>query len=187
MTPLKFGEEIEKVLFQESDIKARVCELGKQITLEFSDKVNTKDPLIVVGILKGVIVFLADLLRVIDLPLELHFIDVESQSADTRETGLQELDGRVSNAIRDRHVLFVEDIVDAGLTLSYMTRLIWQSNPSSISVCTLLSKESNRMIDIELDYVGFDVPPVYVVGYGLDHDEQYRNLPFVGVLSEHNR
>ncbi|MEM9773869.1 MAG: hypoxanthine phosphoribosyltransferase [Chloroflexota bacterium] len=178
---------IETILYDEECIKQRVKELGSQITRDLAGKVSSENPLMVIGILKGVIVFLADLLREIDLPMELHFIDMESQSAGTRETGLQELDGRISAAVKGRYVLFVEDIVDAGLTLSFMTRLLWQSDPSCILVCTLFSKENNRMMDIELDYVGFELPPVYVVGYGLDHDEQYRNLPFVGVLKQHNR
>lgn len=179
--------DIETILYDEECIKQRVKELGSQITRDLAGKVSSENPLMVIGILKGVIVFLADLLREIDLPMELHFIDMESQSAGTRETGLQELDGRISAAVKGRYVLFVEDIVDAGLTLSFMTRLLWQSDPSCILVCTLFSKENNRMMDIELDYVGFELPPVYVVGYGLDHDEQYRNLPFVGVLKQHNR
>ncbi|MEM8858070.1 MAG: hypoxanthine phosphoribosyltransferase [Chloroflexota bacterium] len=179
--------DVEKILLSEDEIKSKVVELGQQISKDFQNSVSSQEPLIVIGILKGVIVFLADLMREIDLPLELHFIDIESQSAGTRETGLQELDSRIQRAIQGKHVLFVEDIIDAGLSCSYMTRLLWQYAPASISVCTLLSKESNRMMDIDIRYVGFNIQPLYVVGYGLDNNELYRNLPFIGLLSEHAR
>lgn len=181
------AEDIGQILFDEQQLQQRVKELGEMITRDYAKIATGHEPLIVVGILKGVFLFLADLLKELPFPLEVHFIDIESHSADTRANGYQELDPKIGDAIEGRHVLFVEDIVDAGLTLSYVQRLLWLRNPQSISICTLLNKESKRIMDIDIDYIGFDIPSLYVVGYGLDHNELYRNLPFIGVLKEHER
>ena len=181
------AEDIGHILFDENQLQQRIKELGEAITNDFADSASNTEPLIVVGILKGVLLFLADLLKELQFPLEVHFIDMETHSAGTRANGYQELDAKIGDAIEGRHVLFVEDIVDAGLTLSYVQRLLWLRDPKSISICTLLNKESKRMMDIDIRYIGFDIPPLYVVGYGLDHNELYRNLPFIGVLKEHER
>ena len=181
------AEEIGEILFDENQLRQRIKELGEAITHDFAENATAEEPLIVIGILKGVLLFLGDLLRELQFPLEVHFIDIESHSAGTRANGYQELDPKIGDAIEGRHVLFVEDIVDAGLTLSYVQRLLWLRDPKSISICTLLNKESKRMMNIDIRYIGFEIPPLYVVGYGLDHNELYRNLPFIGVLKEHER
>lgn len=180
------AKDIDQIIFSEAEIRARVKELGEVISKDYGSIATSQEPLIIIGILKGVMLFLSDLLRELPLPVEVHFIDIASHSAETRATGLQKLDPTIGNAIEGRHVLFVEDIVDAGLTLSYMLRLLGLRNPKSVSICTLLSKESKRMMNIDIRYIGFEVPPLYVVGYGLDHNELYRNLPYIGVLKEHS-
>ena len=181
------AEDICHILFDENQLQQRIKELGAAITNDFAESTTKEEPLIIVGILKGVLIFLADLLKELQFPLEVHFIDIESHSAGTRASGYQELDPKIGDAIEGRHVLFVEDIVDAGLTLSYVQRLLSLREPKSISICTLLNKEGKRMMDIDIRYIGFDIPPLYVVGYGLDHKELYRNLPFIGVLKEHEQ
>ena len=185
-THLDITQGISKIVFSEEQIRMRVKELGQTISADFCQSSTVENPLVIVGILKGVTLFLADLLRELQFPVEVYFIDIASHSAGTRANGFQELDKIIGNAVEGNHVLFVEDIVDAGLTLSYMLRLIGLRNPKSVSICTLLSKESKRMMDINIQYVGFEIPPLYVVGYGLDHNELYRNLPFIGVLKEHS-
>lgn len=181
------AEDISNVVLTEEQLKQRVRELGAMITEDFASIASNKEPLIIVGILKGVMIFIADLLRELQFPVEVHFIDIASHSAETRAAGFQKLNPILGNAIEGKHVLFVEDIVDAGLTLSYMLRLLGLREPKSISVCTLLSKESHRIMDIDIRYIGFEIPPLYVVGYGLDHNELYRNLPFIGVLEQHTK
>lgn len=173
---------IGETLLTESEIQQRVKELGKQITQDFEGVATPDKPLIVLGVLKGVLFFLADLMREVNVPNEIHFIDI---SAAKNSSGhYQELPKYLAEAINNRHVLFVEDIVDAGLTLSYVSRILYQGNPESVSVCTLLSKEANRIMDVTIHYTGFEIEPVYVIGYGLDFNEQYRNLPYIGVLKK---
>ncbi|MFK7801245.1 MAG: hypoxanthine phosphoribosyltransferase [Anaerolineae bacterium] len=183
----KIANDIGEIVLSEEQIRQRIRELGEAISKDFSDSATPDEPLIIIGILKGVVFFLADLLRELPIPVEVYFIDIALHSAGTRAKGFQELDVTIGNAIEGRHVLFVEDIVDAGLTLSYMLRLIGLRNPQSISICTLLSKESRRMMDIDIRYIGFEIPPLYVVGYGLDHNELYRNLPYIGLLKKHDQ
>ena len=178
----EFQTAIGDVLLTEEEIQTRVQELGEQITADFRATVSVDKPLIVLGVLKGVLFFLADLMREIDLPNEIHVIDIAAAKGSNGR--YQDLPEHLEGAISGKHVLFVEDIVDAGLTLSYITRLLWQGNPASVSVCTLLSKEANRMMDVAIRYVGFDIPPVYVIGYGLDYEEQYRNLRYIGALKK---
>ncbi|MFT5195276.1 MAG: hypoxanthine phosphoribosyltransferase [Candidatus Promineifilaceae bacterium] len=176
------AEAISEIILSEEQIRQRVKQLGALITSDFAETACDGEPLVIVGVLKGVMLFLADLLRELQFPVEIYFIDIASHSAETRANGFQQLDPAIGDSIEGKHVLFVEDIVDAGLTLSYTIRLLGLRDPKSISVCTLLSKESKRMMDIDIRYIGFEIPPLYVVGYGLDHNELYRNLPFIGVL-----
>lgn len=179
-----FEKDICEVLITEGEIAQRVAELGAKITTDYAERLPEGESLILVGVLKGVTVFIADLLRQLKLPVELYFIDFARHSADTRETGIIELSATIGDAIEGKQVLFVEDIVDAGLTLSYMSRILALRNPSSFEVCTMFNKKENRVMDIPIKYVGYELPNRYVVGYGLDYKERFRNLPYIGILDK---
>ncbi|MGX7199487.1 hypoxanthine phosphoribosyltransferase [Enterococcus nangangensis] len=170
-------KDILKVLITEEEIQAKTHELGKILSAEYADK----NPL-VVGILKGAVPFMADIIRACDMYMEMDFMDVSSYGRSTQSSGevkiLKDLDTNVSG----RDVLIVEDIIDTGLTLSYLVDLFKYRQANSVKIVTLLDKPSGRTKAIEADYVGFSVPGEFVVGYGLDYAEQYRNLPYVGVL-----
>ncbi len=169
---------IEKVLISEEQIQARIRELGEILTAEYADK----DP-IVVGVLKGVVVFYADMIRQIKVPCQMDFMWVSSYSG-TKTTGYMEVKRDISSNIRGRHVLILEDIFDTGTSLDFTYRHLMDKEPASLKICTLLDKPSRRRpgITLQPDYVGFEVPNEFVVGYGLDFNEHYRNLPYVGVL-----
>ncbi len=165
---------IDRVLLTEEQIKARVAELGRQISQDYA---GTQPVLI--GVLKGVVCFMADLMRQISLPLSLEFMSISyfgNEASGVRIT--KDLD----RDIKGRHVLMVEDIVDTGMTLNYLLNYLATRQPASLKVCTLLDKKVRRIVDVPLHYVGFEIPDEFVVGYGLDYMEKYRNLPFIGVL-----
>lgn len=170
------AQGISSVLVSEEVLHQRVCELGAAISQDYAGR----NPL-VVGVLKGVVVFLADLQRAITIPIEIDCIAVSKYGA--RGTGAVRLIKDLEASISGRHVLFVEDVVDTGLTLNYLLRNLRTRAPASLEVCALFNKPQHRLIDIPIKYKGFDLPDRFVVGYGLDHRERYRNLPFVGVLS----
>jgi hypoxanthine phosphoribosyltransferase len=170
-------DQLAEVLIPSEEIQRRVQELGKQIAQDYADK----QP-ILVGVLKGAAVFMVDLMRAMDIPLALDFMAVSSYGISTRTSGIVRILKDLDSDITGRHVLIVEDIIDTGLTLQYITELLWARHPASLRICTLLDKPANRQIDIHLDYVGFVIPNRFVVGYGLDYGEIYRNLPFIGVL-----
>jgi hypoxanthine phosphoribosyltransferase len=169
--------DIEKIFFSENDIKAKVFELGQQISRDFSDK----DPLLI-GILKGSFVFMADLMRCIDIACEVDFMAVSSYGNGTTTTGAVKITKDLCHDIAGRHVIIIEDILDSGITLSYLKNVLTVHNPASISICTLLDKPARRKADINANYVGFECPDAFIVGYGLDYAERYRNLPYIGVL-----
>lgn len=169
--------DLSEVLLTSEQIQNRVGDLGKQISSDYEGR----NP-IVVGVLKGVLFFIADLLRAITIPVEVDFMAVASYSAEARDRGLVRLVKDLEMSISGRHVLFVEDVVDTGLTLNYLLRTLKMREPASLEVCTLFSKHKMRLIDMNLKYIGFELPDRFVVGYGLDHRERYRNLPFVGLL-----
>lgn len=173
----ELSEGIQEVLISESEIKQRVLEIGQAISRDYAQR----DPLLV-GVLKGVVPFMADLLRAITIPVEVDFMAVSSYSAEVRDRGMVRLEKDLSMPITGRHVLFVEDVIDTGLTLNYLLRTLRAREPASLEVCVLLNKPERRLIDIPLKYKGFDVPDLLVVGCGLDFRERYRNLPFVGLL-----
>lgn len=154
---------------------------GKRIGGMISEDYHDKCP-VLVGVLKGVLFFMADLLRVITIPTEVDFLAVSSYSAQARNEGVVRLVKDLELPINHRHVLFVEDVIDTGLTLNYLLRSLREREPASLEVCVLFNKPGRRLIDIPLKYKGFDLPDRFVVGYGLDHDEKYRNLPFIGLL-----
>jgi len=159
-------------------IRARVEALGAQIAAEYAGK-----SLVLLCVLKGSFVFAADLARAIDLPLRVEFLGVRSYGDDTRSSGVVQITQDLTRPIVGDHLLIVEDIVDTGLTLSYLREQLLARMPASVKVCALLHKPSRRVRPVEIDYLGFTVADVFVVGYGLDHAEQYRNLPYVGVLT----
>ena len=169
--------DLSEILFPSEQIQDRVRELGQQISLDYAGK----NP-ILVGVLKGVLFFMADLLRAITIPVEVDFMAVASYSAEARDRGLVRLVKDLEVPITNRHVLFVEDVVDTGLTLNYLLQTLQMHKPATLEVCSLFSKQKLRLIDLKIKYIGFELPDRFVVGYGLDHRERYRNLPFVGLL-----
>jgi len=173
-------DDVAKVLISEETLQARTAELGQAINEIYDD---TDRPLLIC-VLKGAFVFLADLTRHLDVRHEVDFMEVSSYGAGTRSSGVVRILLDLEQNIQGRHVLIVEDIVDSGRTLDYIRRNLQTRRPASLRVCTLLSKPSRREIDVPLDLVGFEVPDEFVVGYGLDFAEEYRNLPFIGVLKE---
>jgi hypoxanthine phosphoribosyltransferase len=168
---------VQRVLIPAEDLRARVDELGRQLRSDYAGRTP-----ILVGVLKGAVVFLADLMRAIDAPCECDFIAVSSYGASTRSSGIVELTKDLSVPIEGRDVLIVEDIVDTGRTLAYLLRNLETRQPRTVRVCALLDKVSRREVPVELDYVGFAIPDEFVVGYGLDFAGLYRNLPYIGVL-----
>lgn len=170
-------KDIEKVLITREQIAERCAELGKELSAEYQDK----NPL-VIGILKGSIHFMADLCREMDCFLELDFMDVSSYGNATVSSGEVKILKDLDTNVEGRDLLIVEDIIDTGRTLSYLVDLFKYRKANSVKIATLLDKPEGRVVNIEADYVGFDVPNEFVVGYGLDYIEQYRNLPYVGVL-----
>lgn len=165
-------------LLSESALRARVKALGAQITADYAGK-----SLVLLCVLKGSFVFAADLARAIDLPLRVEFLGVRSYGDDTRSSGVVQITQDLTRPIAGDHLLIVEDIVDTGLTLSYLREQLIARMPATVKVCALLHKPSRTVRPVEIEYLGFTVDDVFVVGYGLDHAEQYRNLPYVGVLT----
>lgn len=173
----ELADGVREILIGEAEIQARVSEMGRAIARDYIGR----NPLIV-GVLKGVLFFMADLLREIAIPLEVDFIAVSSYSPESRDRGFVNLVKDLDIPVTGRDVLFVEDVVDTGLTLNYILRSLRSRNPASLEVCVMFDKPRRRLIDIPIRYKGFDLPDRFVVGYGLDYREQYRNLPFVGLL-----
>ena len=161
----------------QEEMRARIRELGRQITADYADK-----DLILVGILKGAYAFYADLARAIRIPLRVDFLVVTSYSSKRSTSGKVKMMSDLTEDIAGRDVLLVEDIVDSGLTVKYLTQTLSKRKPKSIRVCTLLSKPERRKVDVPIHYVGFEIPNKYVVGYGLDYQQKYRNLPYLAVL-----
>jgi hypoxanthine phosphoribosyltransferase len=164
-------------LISASEIAARVTALGRQIAADYQGK-----PLVLLCVLKGSFVFAADLARAIDLPLRVEFLGVRSYGDDTRSSGVVQITLDLARPIAGDHVLLVEDIVDTGLTLSYLREQLLARTPASVKVCALLHKPARSVKSVTIDYLGFTVEDVFVVGYGLDHAERHRNLPYVGVI-----
>jgi hypoxanthine phosphoribosyltransferase len=169
--------DIDRILLTAEEIEQRVYEMAEEVSRDYAGRT----PLLV-GVLKGVVPFMADLLRAITIPVEVDFMAVSSYSPEAREGGVVRLIKDLEVPITGRHVLFVEDVVDTGLTLSYLLRSLRARQPASLEVCVLFNKPKRRLIDMPLRYKGFDLPDRLVVGWGLDYRELYRNLPFVGLL-----
>jgi hypoxanthine phosphoribosyltransferase len=170
--------DIGEVLLTEDQISAKVAELGRRIGVDYAGRQLT-----LVSVLKGSLPFMADLMRAIDLPVRIDLMEVSSYGGTaTESSGLVRIIKDLSASIAEEDVLLVEDIIDTGLTLNYLLRYLRGKNPSTLRICTLLDKPARRLVDIPVDYIGFTIPDQFVVGYGLDYGELYRNLRFVGVL-----
>jgi len=169
--------DIQEIVFPARDIRQRVLELGAQISEDYQGK-----DLLLVGVLRGMILFIADLMRAIDIPLAIDFIAISRYGPLPDTQGVVRFLKDLDTPIKGRHVLFVEDIVNTGLTLGYILRNLRTRQPTSLEVCTLLDRTSHRLLDIPIAYRGFEISSQFVVGYGLDYKQRYRNLPFVGVL-----
>jgi hypoxanthine phosphoribosyltransferase len=170
--------DVAQVLITEEQIRDKVRELGSQITADYSTTSVT-----LVSVLKGSLPFMADLMRQIEIPVQIDLMEVSSYGGATTETsGLVRILKDLSSSIAGKDVLIVEDIIDTGLTLNYLLRYLRGKNPRSLRICALLDKPARRLVEIPIDYIGFTIPDEFVVGYGLDFSEFYRNLPFIGVL-----
>lgn len=163
----------------QEQMRSRIRELGRQISADYAGK-----DLVLVGVLKGAYAFFADLARAIRIPVQVDFIIVTSYGTRAKTSGKVKLVTELTEKIKGRDVLLVEDIVDSGLTVQYLTKTLTRQKPRSIKVCTLLSKPERRVVDVPLQYVGFRIPNQYVVGYGLDYQQRYRNLPYLAVLDQ---
>lgn len=170
-------EGISDILIPEEMINRRVVEIGAAISRDY----RNLDPLFI-GVLKGVFFFMADLLRQVTIPVSVDFIAISSYSTEARNKGFVRLVKDLETSITGRHVLFIEDVVDTGLTLNYLLQNLKSRSPASLEVCTIFNKPHHRLVDLPLKYVGFDLPDRFVVGYGLDYRERYRNLPYVALL-----
>ena len=170
-------QDIERVLFTEQELKDRVAELAAQIDRDYAGK----EPMLI-SVLRGSFIFIADLARAIHLPCTVDFMAVSSYGSGTTSSGQVKITKDLSESIEGRDIIVVEDILDSGNTLSYLFRLLQARHPASVRLCTLLDKPSRRVKPVELHYSGFTIPDYFVVGYGLDYDEKYRNLPYIGVL-----
>ena len=173
----KLYDDLERVLLGREEIAARVAELGAEITRDYAGKTP-----LCVGILKGAMMFFSDLIREIDLPLTTDFMSISSYGSSTKSSGVVRILKDLDRDISGRHVIVVEDIVDSGLTLSYLSEVLKTRNAASVSIVTLLDKPARRRVPLTVQYSCFNIPDAFVVGYGLDYDEKYRNLPDIGVL-----
>lgn len=165
------------ILIKEDDIMKRVKEIGQEINRDYKDK----NP-ILIGVLKGAFVFLADLLRSIEISVELDFLSIHSYEG-TQSSGIVRINSDLTLNIQDRDVIIVEDIIDSGRTISYIIENLKTRRPRSLAICTLLNKKEHRAVEVPLTYVGFNIPAVFVIGYGLDYGNNYRNLKYIGVLN----
>ncbi len=176
------NEDIKEVLISEEELAKRVSELGKEITKDYKDGY---EDLILIGILKGAVVFLADLIKEIEIPVQIDFMSVSSYGkGNTESSGVVRILKDLDEDITDKHVLLVEDIIDSGLTLSYLSDIMIRRGAKSVKIATLLNKPARREKEVAIDYCGFKVPNEFIVGYGIDYSEKYRNLTFIGALDE---
>jgi hypoxanthine phosphoribosyltransferase len=171
-------EGVQEILIDADTLQRRIRELGEEVSGDYAGR-----DLLLVGVLKGAVFFMADLMRELTVPCEIDFMAISSSGAATDSSGVVRILKDLDINIAGRHVLVVEDIIDSGLTLSYLMRSLRARKPASLEVCALLTKPERREIEVEVRYVGFEIPNRFVIGYGLDFAERYRNLPYVGVLA----
>lgn len=169
--------DVSKILISEKEIQEKIQELGAQISEDYKGK-----KLLLVSVLKGSVLVMADLMRAISIPVRIDFMSVSSYGNAVKTSGVVKIIKDLDIDISGYDVLIVEDILDSGMTLSYLTQILAKRNPNSIKVLTLLDKPERRQVEVPIDYVGFEVPDEFVIGYGLDYDEKYRNLPYIGIL-----
>jgi hypoxanthine phosphoribosyltransferase len=174
------GDQLEKVLITEEQIQRRLAEMGGEIDTDYDGR-----DLLLVGVLKGAVMVMADLARALHHPVEMDWMAVSSYGSGTKSSGVVRILKDLDKDISGRNVLIVEDIIDSGLTLSWLMSNLSSRGPASVDVCTLLRKPDAAQVDVPVRYVGFDIPNEFVIGYGLDYAERYRNLPFVGTLAPH--
>ena len=178
MSQTELEQGVGEILVDEESLRVRVAELGEEISTDYAGR-----DLLLVGVLKGAVFFMADLMRHITVPCEVDFMAISSYGAQTDSSGVVRILKDLDINIEGRDVLVVEDIIDSGLTLSYLMRNLESREPASLEICALMTKPSRRQIDVPVRYIGFEIPDRFVVGYGLDLAERYRNLPYVAVLS----
>lgn len=171
--------DIEKVVFSEEELKKRIAELGKEITEDYKD---VKETIYCVGILKGAVVFYTDLVRNINLPVHFDFMIASSYGNGTESSGSVKILKDLDYDVEGKHLIIIEDIIDSGTTMNYLMKYFRERKPKSVKLCSLLSKPSRRTVDVNIDYCGYTVPDEFLVGYGLDCAEKYRNLSYIGVL-----
>lgn len=176
---MDFEQDFDEILLTEEEIRQKVQEIGDTLT----EKYRGKDVLLV-GVLRGCVVFISDLMREIDFPVEIDFLDVSSYGKTSETSGVVRVLKDLSEDIEGRHVILVEDIVDSGLTLNYLMGYLKARNPASIDTCVLLDKPYRREVEVDVDYTGFEVPDKFLVGYGLDYAQKYRNLPYIATIKE---
>jgi hypoxanthine phosphoribosyltransferase len=174
------GADLEEILITQDRLQKRIVELAAEIDADYADR-----ELLLVGVLKGAVMVMADLARAMRLPVEMDWMAVSSYGSGTKSSGVVRILKDLDTDISGRHVLVVEDIVDSGLTLSWLVRNLQSRDPASLRVCALLRKPTAAKMDVDVAYTGFDIPDAFVVGYGLDYAERYRNLPFIGTLAPH--
>ena len=177
---MNMDDDINKILIPADAIQAKVHEIGQQLASDY----KPLGDLLLVGVLKGCMMFMVDLARAIPMPLAIDFIATSSYGQSTESSGVVRLLKDLDTDIAGRHVVIVEDIIDSGLTLDYLRSQLMRRNPASLRICALLNKPDRRIADVPVDYLGFDIPNEFVVGYGLDYGERYRNLPYIGVLKQ---
>ena len=170
-------QDIQEILFSEEQLKTRVAEIAREIERDYQGK-----EVMLISVLRGSFIFMADLCRAIDLPCTLDFMSVSSYGSGTTSSGQVQITKDLSEDITGRHIIVVEDILDSGNTLSYLLNILEHRHPASIRLCTLLDKPDRRVKPVEVHYSGFTIPDAFVVGYGLDYAEKYRNLPYIGIL-----
>ena len=177
MSATELEQGVGEILIDEERLQARIRELGRELSEDYAGR-----ELLLVGVLKGAVFFMADLMRSLTVPCEIDFMAISSYGASTDSSGVVRILKDLDINIEGRHVLVIEDIIDSGLTLSYLMRNLEAREPASLEVCSLLTKPDRREIDVPVRYIGFEIPNRFVIGYGLDFAERYRNLPYVGVL-----
>ncbi len=179
MVSKDMDQDIEKVVFTADQLQKKIAELGAQITADYKD---AEEDIFCVGILKGAVLFYTDLVRQIKLPVNFDFMIASSYGNGTSTSGTVKILKDLDYDIEGKHLIVIEDIIDSGTTMHYLKRYFQERKPKTVRICSLLSKPSRRTVDVDIDYCGFEVPDEFLVGYGLDYAEKYRNLPYIGVL-----
>lgn len=168
---------IGKILITEEEIIKRAAEIGEQIVMDYAG-----EDLVLVGILRGAVVWMADIMKAVDMDISIDFIAVSSYGASTKSSGVVKINKDLDSDIKGKHVIIVEDIVDSGTTLNYLVEYLWHRGPKSVEICTLLDKPSRRRTHVDIKYSGFEVGDMFIIGYGLDYNQKYRNLPYISCL-----